>query len=284
MKVGEYEQLEVMRETPHGVYLRDEDGADVLLPGGQVPRGTRVGDLLTVFLYTDSEDRLIATTKQPIATVGEFAVMKCVGESRVGAFLDWGIDKDLFCAQREQRYPMRRGESYLVRVYLDEYSDRVAASSKINKFLAAIPEGLAVGQKVQVIVAERLRDFVTVIIENRSKGMIFPDEWVERLEVGDRREAYIKQIREDGKVALSLRPQGYTAVLGERERILEALRSSGGSLPVSDKSSPEEIQRRFGLSKGAFKRLLGALYKEGLIEIGLERIELRPEGRNPDAA
>jgi predicted RNA-binding protein (virulence factor B family) len=267
LNIGQYQRLVVGRETLHGVYLRDEGGAEVLLPKGQVPRGTRIGDELDVFLYTDSEDRLIATTKKPVATVGEFAVMRCVGESRDGAFLDWGIDKDLFCAVREQRHSMRRGESYLVRVYLDEYSDRVAASTKINRFLEATPTGFDVGQRVEIIVAERLRDFITAIIDNRSKGMLFPDEWAERLEVGDRRTAYVKQVREDGKLALSLRPQGYAAVLGERSQVLKALDENGGFLALSDKSSPEEIFRAFGLSKGAYKKLIGTLFKEGLITI-----------------
>ncbi|HWD39320.1 MAG TPA: S1-like domain-containing RNA-binding protein [Fimbriimonas sp.] len=273
MRIGHIQELRVNRETQHGLYLGDEDG-EVLLPRGQCPVDARIGDALEVFVYTDSEDRPVATTKRPYATVGECARLRVVSVTNVGAFLDWGLDKDLFCPNREQAGRMRVGEEYVVCVYLDQVSKRVACSNRLNRHLSLDGSELRVGDKVEIMVSEQLWDSTIVIIDGWLKASMFPDEWHEDLEPGDVRPAYVKQVREDGRVAVSLRPQGYEAVLGERERILEALKREGGVLPVSDKSSPEEIQRRFGLSKGAFKKLIGTMYREGEITIGSDSIRL----------
>jgi uncharacterized protein len=190
--------------------------------------------------------------------------------------LDWGLDKDLFCPIREQLHPLREGETVVVRVYLDDVSGRVAATSKLGRYLKASGEGLKVGQPAEIMISGRSPDALTVIVDGQYRGSLYPDEQLERLEIGDRRLGFVKQIRPaDGKIAVSLRPQGYQAVVGERDRILEALRGAGGVLPVSDKSSPEEIQRRFGLSKAAFKKLIGTLYREGEIEIEESEIRLK---------
>lgn len=272
--MGEYQELQAVWESQHGVFLGDED-EEVLLPRGQCPTGLKRGDTLRVFLYTDSLDRPIATLKKPLAVAGEFAKLAVVSVTGAGAFLDWGLDKDLFCPIKEQQAPMRVGQSYVVRVYDDEVSDRVVCSSKLGKFLQASGEGLRPGQQVRIMVAEKTHEMFVVIIDGAIKGSLFSDEWHEDLHVGDVRDAFVKQVRaSDGKVAVSLRPQGFNAVLGERDRLLNALRTAGGSLPVSDKSSPEEIQRRFGLSKGAFKKLIGALYRERVIEIEPKAIRL----------
>ncbi len=276
MRIGEHQELRIVRETQHGLYLADADGDEVLLPRGQSPKDARLHDRLQVFVLTDSEDRPVATTKKPLAAVGEFAKLRVVGLIDAGAFLDWGLDKDLFCPLKEQRVSMRVGEEYLVRVYLDPVSQRVVCTSKFAKYLSSDGEGLTLGQPIQIMVAERSRELISVIIEGRIKGSIFPDEWHERLEIGEVRQAFVKNVRrEDGKVSVSLRPQGYQAVLGERDRLLQALEANGGSLPVSDRSSPDEIQRRFGLSKGSFKKLLGTLYKEGRVLIEKDRIVLK---------
>lgn len=253
------------------------DGQDeVLLPNKQVPPGTRIGDSVRVFLYTDSEDRPIATFLPPKATVGQFAMLRVVDVTPAGCYFDWGLEKDLFCPRKEEQPGMRAGRDYLVCVYLDEKSGRVACSTRVDRFLDKEGWRLKLGQKVEILVSEVSADWVSVIIDGKYKGAIFPDERVERLKVGDVREAYVKRVRgEDGRVAISLRPQGYAAVLGERDRVLAALRDAGGSLPVHDKSSPEEIQHRFGLSKGAFKKILGALYREGIIELDVDSIRLK---------
>jgi len=275
MRIGMYQALRVARETVHGLYLADAKD-EVLLPRGQVPSDARIGDTLRVFVYTDSEDRPVATTKKPVAKVGEFAKMRVVSVTDKGAFLDWGLDKDLFCPFAEQQSPMREGGDYVVLVTLDELTQRVPCSAKIGKFLRPDGEDLKPGQPVKIMIAGRSRDLMSVIIDDQYKGSLFADEWHERLEVGDVRDGFVKSIRaEDKKVAVSLRPQGFRAIMGERDRLIGALKANGGSLPVSDKSSPEEIQRHFGLSKGAFKRLIGALYKEGHIEIEPHSIRLK---------
>lgn len=274
MRIGNRQTLLVRRETPQGMYLGDGEG-EVLLPRGQVPPETRINDKLDVFVYTDSEDRPIATLKEPFAKVGDFAMLRVVATTGSGAFLDWGLDKDLFCPLSEQLHEMRVGEQWVVRVYLDEVSQRVACSGRVNRYLRKDGADLQVGQKVRILVSEVGHDALTVIIDSHTRGQIFPDEWLERLSVGDTRDAYIKQIREgDGRVAVSLRPQGYRAITQERDRVLQAIRDKGGFLPVSDKSSPEEIYHRFGLSKGAFKKLIGTLYREGLIQIQADGIRL----------
>jgi uncharacterized protein len=275
VRIGEYQELRASRETANGFYLAD-DNDEVLLPRGQCPPGLRINDRLTVFVYTDSEDRPVATTKKPCATVGEFAKLRVVSVTEAGAFLDWGIDKDLFCPIKEQQGRMREGGQYLVRLYLDELSQRAACTMRINRYLRPTGEGLKQGQPVKIMIAAIYPDLASVIIDDHFKGSLFPDEMHEQLQVGDVRPGFIKSIRlEDSKVAVSLRPQGYRAILDEREGLIKALREGGGSLPVSDKSSPEEIQQRFGMSKGAFKKLIGTLYREGRIELDSGEIRLK---------
>lgn len=274
MRVGEHQFLKVTRETAHGLYLSDGK-EEVLLPRGQVPADYKIGERIRVFVLTDSEDRPVATTKNPVAKVGEFAMLKVVSVTTAGAFLDWGLDKDLFCPIREQRVPLREGEEAIVRIYLDEVSQRVVCSTKLSRFLSPEGKHLRAGQPVQILVTGRGPDLVSVIVDEQFKGSIFPDEWTEPLRVGDRKDAYVKSVRpEDHKIAISLRPQGFRAVMATRNAVLEALEQNGGSLAVSDKSPPEEIQRLFGMSKGSFKKLIGSLYKEGLIEIADDEIRL----------
>jgi uncharacterized protein len=275
MRIGEYQDLVMERETQHGWYLADDE-AEVLLPRGQVPRGAVEGDTLNVFVYTDSEDRPIATMHKPKGVVGDFVTLKVVDVTNGGAFLDWSLDKDLFCPLGEQQYSMRVGEMYVVRIFLDEFSQRVVCTARLSRFLETEAKGLKQGQPIKILVADFTPDWISVIIDGKTKGAIFPDEWHERLEIGDERDAFVKRVRpDDGRVAVSLRPQGFQAVLGESDRILQMLRDAGGVLPVSDRSSPEDIHRRFGLSKGAFKKLIGTLYREGLIEIEAKSIRLK---------
>ncbi|MHB8636718.1 MAG: CvfB family protein [Fimbriimonadaceae bacterium] len=276
MRIGEYQSLRVARETQHGVYLADPTGEEVLLPRGQCPARDAMPESLDVFVYTDSEDRPVATLKKPFATAGEFAKLRVVSVDGAGAFLGWGLDKDLFCPPQEQRVPMRVGANYLVRVFVDEVSNRVTCTTKLSRFLQSDGSSLSLWQPVKIIVAGRFPDMMTVIINGRFKGSLFHDEWHDRLDIGDVRDAFVKNIRsEDGKVAVSLRPQGYKAVLGERDRLLNALGANGGSLPISDKSSPEKINELLGLSKGSFKKLIGALYKEGRVTIEPDCIRMR---------
>lgn len=281
MRVGEYNDLVIQRETRHGVYLSDGKD-DLLLPGGQCPPRVRIGDTLRVFVLTDSEDRPIATTRQPYATAGEFAKLRLLSMTPVGAFFDWGLDKDLFCPLREQRPRMQEGADYIVYIYVDELTHRVVCSTRLHRFLEKDGSSLKPGQPVRIRVLDRTPDMIVVAIDGKFKGAIFPDEWHGHLAYGEVQDAYVKSVRpEDGRVAISLRPQGYHAVLGERDRILKTLRDNGGLLLLSDKSPPEDIQRILGLSKGAFKKLIGSLYKEGLIEIEARVIRLKPSTTEP---
>lgn len=276
MRIGEYQEMRVVRDSPHGFYLDDAEEDAILLPKGQTPRNLQIGDDITVFVYTDSEDRPIATTQKPHGVVGDFVRLRVVSSTGTGAFLDWGLDKDLFCPIREQSTPLRDGETPLVRIYLDERSNRVSCSTKISKFLETDGrDQVELGQPVPVMIAAKTRDMIIAIIDGRLKASIFPDEWHEKFEIGEIRQAYVKSVREDdGKVALSLRPQGFRAVLGEQDRVIAALEEAGGYLPVTDRSSPEEIHHRFGLSKGAFKKLIGNLYRRGMITLETRGIRL----------
>jgi predicted RNA-binding protein (virulence factor B family) len=273
--MGEVQELTIVRDSQQGLYVGDADG-EVLLPRRLCPQDVRIGRQIKVFIHTDSDDRPIATTKTPIAQIGQFAMLRVVAVTPAGAFLDWGLDKDLFCPMGEQATPMREDERVLVRIYLDEASGRVVCTSKYARFLRTDGEDLRVGQPVKIMIAAHQPNHTTVIIDGHIRGSLFADEWHEKLVIGEVLDGYVKQIRtEDRKVAVSLRPQGYQAVLGERDRVLSALRASGGFLPVSDKTSPEEIHRRFGLSKGSFKKLIGTLYREQVIEIEYHGIRLK---------
>ncbi len=277
VRIGEIQELRIEREMPQGLYLTDGI-EEVLLPRGMCPSREEARSSIRVFVHTDSEDRPVATTKMPKATIGQFARLRVVSTTAAGAFLDWGLDKDLFCPLREQHPVMIEGHTYLVRVYLDEVSRRVTCTTRLAKFIRSDGSGLAAGQKVKIIVAGKAAEMISVIINDSIRGSIFPDEWHQPLGIGDIRDAYVKSVRqEDGKVAISMRPQGYQAVLGEREKLIYALNQNGGSLPFSDKSSPEEIQEAFGLSKGAFKKLIGALYREGVLLIEPDLIKLKPD-------
>lgn len=275
MKMGEINELTLVRDSMHGWFLTD--GTDeVLLPNKECNESMREGAKLKVFVLTDSEDRPIATLRKPLAMVGEFAKLRVVSVTRNGAFLDWGLDKDLFCPPKEQAEPMVEGRDYVVRVYLDEVSNRPVCSTRLNRFLSQEGWGIRAGQAVQFMVAGRTPEFLSVIIDGKFRGSLFKDEWVEELGLGDVRSGFIKAVRrEDGRIAVSLRPQGYDAVMDSGQQLLAKLRAAGGTLPLSDRSSPEDIQRLVGLSKGAFKKLIGGLWKEGLIELEKDRIKLK---------
>ena len=275
MILGDYQSLEIARDTNQGLYLTD-GVYEVLLPRRQCPPHAHIGEPIRVFVLTDSEDRPIATTKVPYGKVGDFAALKVVTVADSGAFLDWGLDKDLFCPFKEQIVPMKEGQRYVVRIYIDQASERIVCTSKIHKFLRPTGEDLKPGQPVKVMIAGFTPNAATVIVNNEIKASIFNDEIYENLRVGDVRDGFVKSIRpQDQKVAISLRPVGYQSVLGEREKLLAALKKNGGFLPLSDRATPEEIHRALGLSKGAFKKLIGALYKEGIIQIETHVIRLK---------
>jgi predicted RNA-binding protein (virulence factor B family) len=222
---------------------------------------------IEVFIYTDSEDRIIATTEKPYAMVGQFGAMKVVHVNKFGAFLDWGLMKDLFVPFREQKMKMVEGNTYVVFVYLDLDTDRVAASAKLDQFLDETPPPFEQGEEVEIIVAQRTDLGYKVIINETHWGLIFKNEIFGNIRIGDKRKAYIKNLREDDKIDVSLQKEGYDRIDSVSKTILQKIEDEGGYLALTDKSSPEEISSTFGISKKAFKKAIGALYKQRLIEL-----------------
>ncbi|WP_129125479.1 CvfB family protein [Geomonas oryzae] len=273
LEIGKYNRLEVKKLSAIGAYLDSELG-EILLPTKYMPPGLHHGEHLKVFVYLDSEDRLIATTLEPKAQVGEFALLEVKDVSRVGAFLEWGLEKDLLVPFREQPRPMQKGERYMVRVYLDP-SGRIAASARLAKFLEKSPAGLKEGQEVELTLYEFGDLGAKVIIDGRYDGLLFRSELFGSYQVGDTLPGYIGKIRNDGKIDVTLRKSGKQDAAGGRETLLRILSERGGFLPVGDKSPPELIAEMFRMSKKSFKTLIGNLYKEGVIEITKDGIRLR---------
>lgn len=266
IKIGRFNQLMVLREVSFGVYLDGEERGDILLPNKVVPPGTQVNDLVEVFIYFDSEDKIIATTARPRVQVGGCAFLKVVDVNRVGAFLDWGLDKDLLVPMPEQKRPMEQDKSYLVYVKQD-HKERIIASSKLDHHLDKVPPRFGEGEEVRLLIAETTDLGTKVIINNKHWGLIHSADIFQTLSYGKKTVGYIKTIREDGKIDVVLRKIGHDSSNELAERILMELHKKGGFLPLHDKSSPLEIQRAFGESKKNFKNAIGHLYKRGDIII-----------------
>jgi len=264
--------LTVVREAPPGYFLDGGDLGEILLPGCYIPPGTGPGATLDVFIYRDSEDRLVATTESPLAVVGEFAFLRVVGvKPSVGAFLDWGLSKDLLLPRREQVSFARTGESVVVRVFIDEKSDRIVAGERLDRWLDLTPAAYDAGQPVKLLVARQTPLGYSAIVENAHWGLLYKTDLAGPLRAGDSLDGFVRAVRPDGKVDLALDRAGFARIMPLAETILAALAAAGGSLPVHDKSSPEEIRKTFGASKKAFKQALGMLYRE-------RRIALDPSG------
>ncbi len=264
--IGKRSTLAVTRESVHGFYLDGLELGEILLPGRQAPTGTVVGTPLDVFLYRDSEDRLVATTATPLVMTGEFAALHVVSiNPQIGAFLDWGLPKDLLLPFREQREPVFVGDTVVVYVQVDAKSDRIMATTRVNRHLSRETPPYAAGQPVSVIVSGRTPLGYSAIIENTHLGLLYHANISAPLEIGQKFTAFVSAVRPDGKVDLRLDASGYQRVASLTEQILEALRQGGGSLALDDTSPPEVIRSAFGVSKKAFKQAIGALYKSRLI-------------------
>ncbi len=279
LHIGSYNELTVDRIFDFGVYLESEQGADVLLPGKYVPEGTAVGDRLKVFVYTDSEDRPVATTQTPKAVVGEFACLRVKDVNAFGAFLDWGLDKDLFVPFKRQHRQMEVGRSYVVRVLLDEQSGRVVAASRLNAFFNKDTRGLEEGEAVRLMIYDFTDLGIMAVVDNEYSGVLYRSEVFEPLRFGDVRDGYIKKIRPDGRLDLMLRKPGYAAVTDLKPQVLEALERAGGFLPYHGKSDADEIRAVFKMSKKVFKQVIGGLYKEGAITVGEDGMRLVGKGK-----
>ncbi|PCI70310.1 MAG: GntR family transcriptional regulator [Piscirickettsiaceae bacterium] len=274
VKVGHTHQLEVIKALDFGFYLDAKELGEVLLPNKHAPNDLAVGDKLHVFLYLDSEDRPIATTKRPKAKVGEFATLKCIARTHVGAFLDWGLEKDLLVPFAEQHRPMEVDKEYIVFLYLDKNDGRIVASSKINKFLDdERPHDFTPQQQVDLIIANTTDLGFKAIINNSHWGVLYTSDVFQTLSFGQSKKGFIKRIREDGKIDLTL--QGGKETRDKYTKIiLNYLEKHDGFAPLHDKSSPEIIAYTFGMSKGAFKKAIGGLYKQRIISINKDGIRL----------
>ena len=271
LNIGNYNTLKIIKILSFGAYLDGGEGKEILLPTRYVPDGAQVGDEVKVFIYHDNEGRLIATTLHPNAVVGEFAFMQVKSVNTMGAFLDWGLMKDLLVPYKEQKLTMREGKWYLVYVRLDHVTGRVMASARIEKFLNNIPPKYEFNQEVSLLVADDTEIGYKVIVNNLHWGMVYHNQVFQRLEKGEHLKGYVKEIREDDKLDISLTPLGYQKVDGIAQTILQALQMQNGFLPVHDKSDPEVIYSLFRCSKKAFKQAIGALYRQ-------HRIALEPDG------
>ena len=265
MKIGTYHQLEVLRDTSVGLFLGDGSGNEVLLPNKYVPAHAKKGKLLDVFVYTDSEDRPIATTLKPLIRLGEFACLRVKDVSKVGAFLDWGLEKDLLVPFREQKEKMKVGKSYIVYLRLDEVTQRLVATAKLHKIFDKGTTQLEEGQEVDLIIGEGTEIGIEVVINHRYRGMLFRNEIFQDVMFGDLVKGYIKHVREDGKIDVSLRKTGMDNLEAGAQKILTELKANDGFLPLHDKSDPEDIQFQLEMSKKNFKRSLGTLYKKKLV-------------------
>ncbi len=276
VEIGKYNTLKIVKDLDFGVYLDGGDDLEILLPARYVPRNVKPGDEVEVFIYHDNEGRIIATTAKPLAIVGEFQWMECKSVNDMGAFLEWGLMKDLLVPFREQKMPMREGKWYLVYVHLDHVTKRIVASARVDKFLDNIPPVYEFNQEVDLLVADETEIGYKVIINNLHWGLVYHNEIYRRLERGEHLKGYIKEVREDEKIDVSLTRLGYEKVEGIAGIILDALKVQKGFLPVHDKSPAEEIYSLFGCSKKSFKQAIGALYKKKLISIepaGIRLIE-----------
>ena len=265
IKLGEYNLLEVVKEVDFGVYLDGGDDGEILLPTRYVPRDCKPGDVLNVFIYLDMDERLIATTLQPYVKVEEFACLEVAWVNQFGAFLDWGLMKDLFVPFREQKMKMVKGNSYVVHVHLDEDSYRIVASAKVEKYLSKEMPEYNPGDEVDIMVWQKTDLGFKVIVDNKFGGMIFKNEIFTDVRTGMRMTAYIKQVRPDGKIDLELQKGGVKKVEDFADTLLEYIRSNGGSTPLNDKTDADVIYNTFGVSKKTFKKAVGDLYKKRLI-------------------
>jgi predicted RNA-binding protein (virulence factor B family) len=273
LQIGVYHTLKIDRETKVGLFLVNATD-DVLLPNKYVPNDFTIGDDITVFVYLDHEERPVATTIKPLISLNSFAVLKVNYINKFGAFLNWGMEKDLFVPFKEQARPMEKDKRYIVTMYLDKQTGRLAASSKINQFLDKEPLDVEVGQEVDLMVSHITEIGINVIINGKFRGLAYQNEVFETVSPGYKTKGYIKTIRPDGKIDVSFQKQGFEAIDDSAQQVLEALKQNDGVLRLNDNSHPEEIKSVMKMSKKTFKKAIGSLYKQKLIDINNEGIQL----------
>lgn len=274
IKLGEYNQLEVVKEVDFGMYLDGEEAGEILLPTRYVPEDCKPGDWLNVFLYLDNEERLIATTLTPLVKVGEFAYLEVSWINQYGAFLNWGLMKDLFVPFSEQKMKMQVGKKYIIHAHLDDESYRIVASAKVERYLSKGIPDYEPGVEVDILIWQKTDLGFKAIIDNQFSGLLYDSEIFRNLHTGDRLPAYIKQVRPDGKIDLMIDKPGLEKVGDFSQQLLEFITKQGGLIPFTDKSDATLIYDTFGVSKKTFKKAVGDLYKRRLILISDNGLQL----------
>lgn len=266
-EIGKINNLKVVRKQDFGIYLDGENLGEILLPNKYIPENTGLDDKLDVFIFFDSEDRIIATTEIPFVMTNQFAYLKVVSTTQIGAFLDWGLQKDLLVPFREQKRTMEMGKSYVVYVYLDKKSNRIAATTKIDKYLDIAEHNYKENDQVDLLICYKTDLGYKAIVNNAHWGVLYGSELFQPLSVGQRIKGYIKKVRDDKKLDLSLSKSGIEKLADFAQLIIDKLEKNNGFLPVTDSSPTEDIYKLFGISKKAYKKAVGALYKRRLIII-----------------
>ena len=282
INIGEFATLEVSRSVDFGFYLNGGPLGEILLPGKYAPSDLAPGGEINVFIYCDSEDRLIATTEKPKAVLNDFALLTVKDTNDYGAFLDWGLLKDLLVPYREQRVKMKTGNAYLVRICLDEKTDRLIGSSRLNRFLKETSDAYSTGDEVDIIVAVKTELGWKVVVDQKYWGMLYDNEIFQKLKEGDQFKAYIKLVRPDQKLDISLQKQGYQQIENTTDRLQQALIDANGFLPITDKSPPEEIYQTLQMSKKAFKKAVGNLFKQRIIILEKNGIRMVKDEQSKD--
>ena len=274
LKIGRYNHLAIESRSDFGLYLSSH-GEKILLPNKYVPIDFNIGDSLEVFVYTDSEDRLVATTLKPAGIVGDFVFLKAKDVTSFGTFMEWGLEKDLLVPKNVQQDSMLPGKKYLTKICLDQRTQRVYGTTQISVNCDQNIEDLKVGQQVDLIIHTITKIGIMAVINNRYYGMLYLNETYQDLSIGETCTGYIMRVREDKKIDLTLKKPGYASVKGSAQKIVMILKKAGGFIPCYDKSSPEDIKKFFSMSKKEFKRAVGGLYKKGILELKKEGISLK---------
>ena len=267
IKLGDYNRLTIVKEVDFGIYLDGGDEGEILLPKRYVPENCKPGDELEVFLYLDQDERLIATTQQPLAKVGEFACLEVAWVNQYGAFLNWGLMKDLFCPFHEQKQRMEIGNRYVVAVFIDEESYRIAASAKVEHFFATDFPPYQPGEKVDLLVWQTTDLGFKVIIDHAYPGLVYRSQVFKSIRIGDSLQGYIMGVRPDGKIDVSLQPHGRQQTTDFAETLLQYLKGHDGFCELGDKSDAQDIKHRFEVSKKVYKKAIGDLYRRRLITL-----------------
>ena len=272
IQIGKYVKLSVVKQVNMGYLLTNKEGEEILLPNNFTPENIEPGDKLKVFVYKNSRSEIVATTQTPNIILNEFAFLEVKSNTDHGTFLDWGLDKDLFVPFSEQLGKMKEGNWYLVYLYYDKKSERLAATTKTNKFIESVNVDLKTGQEVNILITEKKEPGYSVIIDNKYKGMVYNNEVFRVINLGDKINGFVKNVREDGKVDISIQQLGYKNIEPDAEKIVEKLKENNGVLYLTDKSDPEDIQFALQMSKKAFKRAIGNLFKQKIVRIEEDRI------------